>query len=287
MSRGTVLLCPNPEKDRDWAVTRELYALLRQGGWEVRVSPETLPGSAEVPKPEFPLWELEEALEGGAVLAVSLGGDGTILHTARRLLGRRVPLLGVNLGRVGFLAELERSEIYRVPEAAEGRFVPSPRMMLRLEVERKGEIIHRDWALNDVVIHGVNHAIPVTAWGDGRRVLRFSGDGIVIATPTGSTAYSLAAGGPLAEPTAEAIILTPISPHALAARSFVLASDRVVTVTLEGLRGSALVSADGEGRRVRGGDVLRVSRAEQQTLIAHVGEKVFYDIVYEKLGERK
>ena len=283
MSKGTVLLCPNPHKDRDWQVTRELLGLLEREGWEARVCPEPY---AATP-PDLPSWGLTEALTGEIALAVSLGGDGTILHVARRLLGRNIPLLGVNLGTVGFLAELERGELDRVPEAAAGHFTPSPRMMLRLEVERDGAIVYRDCALNDVVIHGVLHPLSVTARGDGHRILRFSGDGIVVATPTGSTAYSMAAGGPLAEPTTENLILTPISPHVLAARSFVLAPDRVVTVTLGTLRGPAMVSADGECFQLYGGDRLHIRKSRHRTLIAHVGEKTFYDIVYEKLGETR
>ena len=280
-----VILCPNPDKDTDFAVTRQVRALLEAEGIEVAVSPELLGGAERPASGGLSFTPLEEALEG-AVLAVSLGGDGTFLHTAKRLLGHKVPLVGVNLGTVGFLAELERGEIGRLADAARGRFRLSARMMLRVELERDGKGIHSGYALNDVSLNGIGQMIHLTVRGDGRKALEFSGDGLVIASPTGSTAYSMSAGGPIVEPTAEAIVLTPICAHALAARSFVFAPDRIITVTLGRLRGSAVVSVDGERVSVLDGDVLRVCKAEHSTLIAHVGDKAFYDIVYEKLGDR-
>ena len=141
------------------------------------------------------------------------------------------------------------------------------------------------YALNDVSLHGIVQMIRMTARGDGRKILEFSGDGIVISSPTGSTAYSLSAGGPIVEPTAENLILTPICAHALIARSFVLAPDRVVTVTVSDLRCRAFISSDGDSFEVLDGDTLIVRKAKYKTMIAHVGEKAFYDIVYEKLGD--
>ena len=281
-----VVLCPNPYKDKNLQVTLELKAMLEAVGFGVRVSPEFLDEQPEAIPPELECAELEEALRG-AVLVASLGGDGTIMHTARRLIGHDIPVIGVNLGTVGFLAELELGELPRLIDAAEGKFEPSPRMMLRVEVERGGELVYSNYALNDVYLHGVVQMIHMTARGDGRKILDFAGDGIVIASPTGSTAYSMSAGGPLVEPTAENIILTPVCAHALAARSFVLAPDRVVTVTLSETRGGAVISVDGGRFEALGGDVLRVKKADHKTMIAHVGEKAFYDIVFEKLGDRR
>ena len=277
-----IILCPNPDKDYGLSVTRRARELLEGAGHRVSVCPEYL--------------DRPEEAEGGALLddlpgaflVVSLGGDGTIMHTARRMTGSEVPILGVNLGTVGFLAELERGELSRLVDAARGSFTLSPRMMLRVEVLRGGETVYENYALNDVYVHGIVQMIHITARGDGHKILDFSGDGVVVASPTGSTAYSMSAGGPLVEPTAENLILTPLCPFALAARSFVLAPDRVVTVTVSGLRGgSAMISVDGGRWEVREGDVLRVSKAAYKTMIAHVGGKAFYDIVFEKLGDKK
>ncbi len=279
-----VILCPNPYKDRGLAVTREAMKLLEGAGFEVKLSPELL-DEQETPLPEdLSCSDLYDALEGAA-LVVSLGGDGTIMHTVRRLMGHDIPVIGVNLGTVGFLAELERSQLPMLVEAARGNFTPSPRMMLQVEVERAGEIVFTNYALNDVTMHGLIQSIRMTASGDGRKIFQFSGDGIVISSPTGSTAYSLSAGGPIVEPTAENIIVTPICAQALIARSFVLEANRVVTVQPQDLRCTAYISVDGGYFEVRSGDILRVRKAPYKTMIAHVGDKAFYDIVFEKLGE--
>lgn len=287
MDKKRVVLCPNPYKDEGLEVTRQARALLENAGFEVKVTPEYLDGDLLLPSEGTDFCSLEDVIDG-AELVVSLGGDGTIMHTARRMIGHLVPIIGVNLGTVGFLAELERGDIARLITAAEGNYTPSPRMMLEVELERGGEVIFSDYALNDVALHGITQTIHMLARGDGRRMLEFSGDGLVVATPTGSTAYSMSAGGPLVEPTAENLILTPICAHALAARSFVLAPDRVVTVDIRCIRGrSAIISVDGGRFDVHDGDVLHVKKSRHQTLLAHVGSKAFYDIVFEKLGERK
>ena len=286
MEEKTVVLCPNPYKDADLELTGRCRELLENAGFRVRISPVYLDGDTPLPHDGEAFRELTEAVEG-AVLVVSLGGDGTIMHTARRLIGHRVPIIGVNLGTVGFLAELEKGEISHLVEAAKGNYTPSPRMMLRIEVERSGETVFADYALNDAAIHGINKTIHIVARGDGRRILEFNGDGVVVSSPTGSTAYSLAAGGPLVEPTAENILLTPICAHALAVRSFVLAPDRAVAVTVDGFRGrEAIVSADGGRFDLKDGDTIHVKKAGHRTILAHVGTKAFYDIVFEKLGER-
>lgn len=281
-----VVLCPNPYKDRDLAFTLEARSLLLKAGMEVDISPEFL-GDEGVSLPEeLEYKELDKALEG-AVLVVSLGGDGTIMHTARRMVGYRVPIIGVNLGSVGFLSELDRGDLARLVTAAQGNFTPSPRMMLKVELLRKGEVVFQSYALNDATVHGVMQIIHVIASADGRRILEFNGDGIVVSSPTGSSAYSMSAGGPLVEPTVENIILTPICPHALLARSCVLAPDRVVTIELSRLRGKAMLSVDGVDVSIEEGDTVRVKKSGYQTMLAHVGSKSFYDIVFEKLGDTK
>ena len=281
-----VILCPNPSKDIGLETSREAKSILEAAGFDVCVSPELLDGKPEDWPEDLPITELESVIDGAA-LVVSLGGDGTIMHTIRRMMGHSIPVIGVNLGTVGFLAELDRGELRKLIPAARGEYTPSPRMMLEIRVERGGEVVYSNYALNDVSLHGVVQMIRMTARGDGRKILEFSGDGIVISSPTGSTAYSLSAGGPIVEPTAENLILTPICAHALIARSFVLAPDRVVSVTVTGLRCQAFISSDGDSFEVFDGDTLIVRKASHKTMIAHVGDKAFYDIVYEKLGDAK
>ena len=282
-----VVLCPNPLRDRGLECTGATAELLKSAGFDVRIclveghNEDTLASSLKFE-------EFESAIDD-ASLIVTLGGDGTILHTARRLIGHNVPIVGVNLGTVGFLAELKASEIMRLITAAEGNFTPSIRMMLKVEIVRDNQIIFEDYALNEIVMRGLGQAIHVSVAGDGRKIYKFMGDGIIVATPTGSTAYSLSAGGPLVEPTAENIILTPLCAHVLAAKSFVLAPDRVITVVSpEKPETPRAVSVDG-GRLItmEPDDSLRIRKSGYQTLLAHVGYKGFYDIVYEKLGDSR
>lgn len=282
-----VVLCPNPYKDIGLRVTMQAAEMLRAAGYEVLISAEYLDGDEELDIGGIENCELEDAVRG-ASLVVPLGGDGTFMHTARRMIGHSIPMIGVNLGTVGFLTELESTDLPMLLEAAQGRFISSPRMMLEVTVERGGRQAFHDYALNDAVLHGISQTIHIDAYGDGHKITEFSGDGIVVASPTGSTAYSMAAGGPLVEPAAENIILTPICAHALAARSFVLAPDRVVTVRVGCPRNRrAIMSVDGGNFELADGDTVRVVKSRYKTLLAHMGTKAFYDIVFEKLGERK
>lgn len=283
-----IVLCPNPNRDRDCALSLRAKELLTDIGFSVVMSPiiytdteSSLPSDIE-PVP------LENAL-AGAALAVSFGGDGTILHMARAAVKHQVPILGVNLGKKGFMAELEPNEIEKLVDVANGNYEIRRRMMLDVELCRNGESIFCDTALNDAVISGVARMITLTAFGDGRRISHFSGDGIIAATPTGSTAYSMAAGGPLVEPTAKNIILTPVCAHILAAKAFVLEPERLVTIKIGEFNGRhAILSVDGvETVSLDIDDEINVKKSGYETLMAHVGTKSFYDIAYEKLGERK
>ena len=281
MSR--VVLCPNVARDEGLACTREVKKLLEDRGHQAVVSPiyGAAPGIENVP--------LDEALTG-ADLLVSLGGDGTILHLAPRVMAYHVPLVGVNLGHKGFLTELDRTTAYRLTDAAEGKYEIVPRMMLDVEILRGGRRIFSDTAINEALIRGIVQNVRLTAMGDGERILSFSGDGIIVCSPTGSTAYSMSAGGPLVEPGAENIILTPICAHMLAARSFVLTSERVITVAPEdvGPDKRCIVSVDGRGMTdLRSGDRVVVKKSSYKLLMAHLGLKSFYETAFEKLGERE
>jgi NAD+ kinase len=218
-------------------------------------------------------------------LAVVIGGDGTILSVARLLRQAQVPLLGVNLGTKGFLATLEEEELPLIVRAARGEYRISRRMMLEAFLERGGETIYSDHALNDVVIHGYGECVYLTATCDGDGITAFSGDGIILSTPTGSTGYSMSAGGPIVEPSAEAIILSPICAHMLGARSFVLSSKRSVSVKLEMTHGrKAYLSVDGSFNvDLENLDRITVRKSELQILMADLGLRSFYQIAYEKL----
>jgi len=229
--------------------------------------------------------ELETELPNAEMIIV-LGGDGTILRAARAAAQHMVPILGVNLGGKGFLTELEPGEIAQIENAARGDYRIGSRMMLDAEVWRSNRMVYSDFALNDVVIKGDNKVIDLTLFGDDQRISRFSGDGAVIATPTGSTAYSMAAGGPIVEPGAHNIIITPICAHVLEAKSFVLVSDRRVTVEIgDRKRNSAYMSVDGGDRlSIQSGDMIKVRESGKTTRFVRLSNESFYEKVSEKLG---
>lgn len=283
---GHIVLCPNPRRDAGLECTRRAKALLEQAGETVCITPVYDQGMEK----ELPCWAALTPMEAslpGAKLMVCFGGDGTLLHAARQAMRGRVPLIGVNLGSKGFLADLQPDMLERLCSAAKGEYVPETRMMLDVSLLRGGETVVRDTVLNDAAVQGVANTIRIQALGDGRVITQFSGDGIICATPTGSTAYSMSAGGPLVEPTAQNLILTPICAHVLMARSFVLAPERRVELRPLDLRGKrAVLSLDGNAVELQHGDVICISRSENETLLARVSGKSFYDIAYEKLGER-
>ena len=277
-----IVLCPNMSRDEGLAVTRRVRAMLEDAGCQVVISP--IYGEVT----DLPTAELPEALEG-ADLLVTLGGDGTILHLAPLVKASSVPMVGVNLGHKGFLTELDRDTVEKLLDAAAGRYVIVPRMMLDVRILRNGEEIFSDTAINEALISGIVQNVRLTALGDGERILTFSGDGIIICSPTGSTAYSMSAGGPLVEPQAENLILTPICAHMLAARSFVLSPERVVTVRPQELEDKrCILSCDGRGMiDLRDGDAVVVRRSDHKLFFADLGTKSFYETAFEKLGERE
>lgn len=282
-----ILLCPNPHRDHYLETTRRAKAILEEAGHAVCITPLLSAGKEDTFPADLHLQPLEETLPNAALL-VTLGGDGTMLQAARAALGSGVPMLGVNLGHKGFLTEMESSEIHRIAEAAAGRYILQKRMMLDVRLVRDGVTILAGHSLNDAVVNGIVNTVRMAAYGDGMKITEFSGDGIIIASPTGATAYSMAAGGPLVEPDAENILITPICAHRLAARSFVLAPGRQVTVCPVELGDKkALLSLDGADQTMlRDGDEIRICRSEHVTNMALLSGKSFYDTAYEKLSDR-
>ncbi len=227
-------------------------------------------------------------LDNGADMAVTFGGDGAILRAARVLCALGTPILGVNLGHKGFMAELEPGETSLVALAFQGKYTVENRMMADVSLFHEGRQVLRDFALNEAVVRGLNRVIGVNVYGDGRRIMGFDGDGVIVSTPTGSTAYSLSAGGPVVEPTARSIIVTPVCPHILSARSYVLSPERAVTVELRQLRGkAAYLSVDGgDSVPLFSGDRIEIRRSALETRLVRLTGKSFYENVNSKLGER-
>ncbi len=268
-----VLLFENPERDSG----REYLERVRQIAANLGIDCEAVSADGDV-----------RSRAAGAGMAVTFGGDGAILRAARALCGTQIPILGINLGHKGFMAELEPGEVGLAETAFRGKFTVEPRMMADVNVYRDGKPVYSDFALNEAVVGGVARVISVNVYGDGRRIMGFDGDGVIVSTPTGSTAYSLSAGGPIVEPTARSLIVTPVCPHILSARSYVLSPERTVTVELGELgRKEAYISVDGvESVRLLTGDRVEVRASATVTKLVRVTGRSFYEKVSSKLGER-
>lgn len=285
-----VILSPNPYRDRGLKAAQSAQKVLESSGVEVSVClPFELDENSRLEMPEqVQLSKLEDELKRADVL-VCFGGDGTILHAARDANPYNVPVLGINLGSVGFMAELEQSELSLLSKLAAGKYNIERRMMLDVAVRREGRKIFSETALNDAVVtkNAVGRVLDLEVTGDRSTISSYSGDGVIIATPTGSTAYSLAAGGPIVEPTAENTIVTPICAHALHTNSFVLDSARTVGVRIApGSRKTAFLSVDG-GRafKIQPGDWVECRKSEQTTRLIRLTGRSFYERINQKLGK--
>ncbi len=279
-----IAICPNPYRDAGLQYTRRAMALLAADGKECAVCPVFADDGDEVLPKDFVYRDIASLGEDCELLIV-IGGDGTILSVVRALHGRAVPVLGVNLGTKGFMTAMEAGEFERIALAARGEYRLSERMMLDIAIERGGEVIYTDLALNDAVIHGYGECINITAYCDSDRMIAYSGDGVIVATPTGSTGYSMSAGGPIVEPEAAAFILTPICAHSIGAKPFVIGAQKLISVTTEKLHTRrAYLSVDGNSvLDLASGDRMLVRRSEYVTLMARMNDKSFFEIAYEKL----
>ena len=275
---ATVGLVPRREKESTLQLAAEISHWLEEHG-------------------HVPLVEAESGFQGKqrcsgpglvqrADLLVVLGGDGTLIHASELCGQREVPILGVNMGTLGFLTEFPRERAIEMLDLAlQGKLQVSPRLMLSVEVHHNGEVVLAGSVLNDAVIskNALSRLATLEVSVDGHRATSYKADGLIVATPTGSTAYSLSAAGPIVYPTMDAILLTPICPHALTQRPLVLpatapvsvrlASDSEMFVTLDGSRGISL----GVGQE------MVVTPAAHRTLILRNPDIDHFTILREKL----
>ncbi len=279
-----IAICPNPYRDAGLEYTKRAMGLLSKEGFDCVVCPVFAEEGEDILPRDLAYTPVEE-LGGDCSLLVVIGGDGTILSVVRSLRGRSIPVLGVNLGTKGFMTALESGDLDYILSAARGEYRISERMMLDVAIERGGEVIYTDLALNDAVIHGYGECINITAFCNDDRMIGYSGDGVIVATPTGSTGYSMSAGGPIVEPEAEAFILTPICAHSIGAKPFVVGSQKTISVTTEKLHTRrAYLSVDGYSvLDLCSGDRMIVRRSEHRTMMARVQDKSFFETAYEKL----
>jgi NAD+ kinase len=227
-----------------------------------------------------------------ADLIVVLGGDGTLISVARHVGSQMKPILGVNLGSLGFLTEVTREETFATLEQVlGGDYQISPRLMLDAVVTRAGEEIARYSVLNDAVINkgALARIIDMAVWVDGAYLTTFKADGLIVATPTGSTAYNLAAGGPIIDPDVSCLVISPICPHMLTNRPLIVSGDAEIRIEVKFQDQHVVLTADGQvGMQLQGGDMVTLQQSSTRTLLIKSPSKDYFEVLRTKLrwGER-
>ena len=228
----------------------------------------------------------------GIEALIVLGGDGTLLSAARLASEHKVPILAVNLGGLGFLSTVSQDELYSIlEEIFSGKHRVSERVMLEAEIVRAGAVIRRQIALNDAVLNkaALARIMDLELRVDGEYVTTYKSDGLILSTPTGSTAYSLAAGGPIVYPIVEAFVVTPICPHTLTNRPLVIPDSATIEVDFKAEGDAVFLTLDGQiGIELVRGDHIRVRKAAEKLLLVRPAKKTYYQILRNKLkwGER-
>ena len=272
----------NEIKDKDLHITTGLQQIIKENG-----------GTSQV----FLLEEkgkclAEEAFLTDADCALVLGGDGTLLRVAKEASKKKIPVLGVNLGTLGFLAEVETNRMDQaIVKLMAGEYLTEERLMLEGRIFKKNDCDKASVALNDITTtrSGSLQIIHFSIYVNHKFLCSMSADGVILSTPTGSTGYNMSAGGPIAEPGAQLLILTPICAHTLNSRSIILRSDDVVEIVIDsGRNGSELtVEASFDGNETEAmvtGDTLRICRSESTTTIVKLDERSFLEALHRKMS---
>ena len=280
-----IILTPNPYRDTNFDTVREAVAVLRQAGMETRLClPFEIDRSCELPR-DLRFSRLDRELNGASAL-VCFGGDGTILHMAKTATRHGLPILGVNIGTMGFMAELESTELSMLAKLADDDYRLDKRLMLDVTVHRDRDIIFHDICLNDVAVTKGSTAriVHLDVKCDGVDVMECSGDGILVATPTGSTAYNLSAGGPIMEPEANGMLITPVCAHDMRSRCVVVSQRSGVTVSVvKNAHRNAYLSVDGgKAQRLNLGDVATIRKSNLETKLIRLKDRSFFDVINTK-----
>lgn len=282
----TIGIITNKDKDKDFKLTKLLMAIIARNGARANIP---LDSAREIGLTGE--YSDEQAVLNSSDVIICLGGDGTFLNVARRAYKSCVPMLGINLGSLGFLTEVDTNEIDKaVEDLIAGKYSIEERMMLEASVTRNGQRVWGEAALNDVIISrgALSRILHVKTYINDVFVDTFPGDGLIVASPTGSTAYSLSAGGPIVEPDAKLITVTPICPHILYSRSFITMSDRSVKAIIdENYLHSAMVTIDGqEGYELHGGDIIEVKQGQYTVKMIKINSRNFFNILRSKIYYR-
>lgn len=280
-----VILTPNPYRDKNFQTVRDAQCILQDSGVEVKIClPFDVEKTFDLPR-DLHFSRLDRELSN-ANAVICFGGDGTILHMAKAATRHGLPVLGVNIGTMGFMAELEASELSLLSNLSKDEYKIDNRMMLDVTVHRGRDIIYHDICLNDAAITkgAIARIVHLGVKCDGIVAMECGGDGIIIATPTGSTAYNLSAGGPIVEPEAHNILITPVCPHDMGSRCMVASEKRVITVELiKNMHRSAYLSVDGgKAQRLNIGDTATIRKSNLTTKLIRLKDSSFFDVVNTK-----
>ena len=280
-----VILTPNPYRDKNFQTVRNAMQILKDAGIQPKLClPFEVDRTYDLPR-DLRFSKLERELPN-ADLVICFGGDGTILHMAKAATRKGIPILGVNIGTMGFMAELESTELDKLALLSGDNYTLDSRMMLDVTVQRDRDIIFHDICLNDVVITkgSVARIVHLSVECDGVQAMECGGDGIIVSTPTGSTAYNLSAGGPIVEPEAKNIIITPICAHDVTSKSIVASDKRVIRVQMvHNARRNAFLSVDGgKSLRLNMGDVATIKKSHLETKLIRLKDRSFFDVVNAK-----
>ena len=285
MNPKKIILCPNPSRDRGMETTRRAEAILRELGFRTVVC-SPFRDQKEGAFGDYDVRPLPQELRS-ADLLITFGGDGTILHLAKLVALHKIPVLGINMGGLGFIAELEAGELEALRRLKDWDFVTEERMMLDVSVIREGKQVYTNLGLNDAVIREgpISHVIHLKISSDGRHLADIAGDGVIVATPTGSTAYSLSAGGPVVEPVAQTMVVCPICIHNMRFSSYVLSPEHTLTIELErnGRKPVYLFVDESRAFALRSDDQVLVRRSKYVTKLARLSERSFCEIFAQKM----
>ena len=285
MNQKKIILCPNPNRDQGMAATKAAEKILREMGFRTVVC-SPFKDQKEGAFADYDVRPLPQEMKD-ADLMVTFGGDGTILHLAKLAALNKLPVLGINMGGLGFIAELEAGELDTLRKLKDWDFETESRMMLDVSVIRDGKQIYTNLGLNDAVIRegSISHVIHLKISSDGRHLADIAGDGVIISTPTGSTAYSLSAGGPVVEPVAQTMVVCPICTHNMRFSSYVLSPEHVLTVELErnGRKPVYLFVDESRAFPLKADDQILVRRSKYAMKLVRLTEKSFCEIFAQKM----
>lgn len=284
MRHKKIGLFVNRQKDKDLEITRTVVDC----ALKYSVKPLLLESIAK--DIGFSQWYTEQEMLEQVDFSISLGGDGTLLNMARTAFKYDVPVLGINLGTVGFLADVEIDDIESAIKAlSKDNYDLKNRMVLSAAVIRGQQVVFKSIAINDVVVSrdGLSRIVRLKVFVDEQYIDSFPGDGVIVSTPTGSTGYTLSAGGPIVQPDMDMMITTPICPHILYSRSFITSPDRKLSITINGdYPDTAVITMDGqEGFKIVAGDRIEITCAPKAMQFVNLNDINFYDVLRAKIHD--